>query len=344
MSTLANSSDKKDESTSMVSQFDFNDPVEGKLNALASADRCIEQGDLVGGLTKQRDKLAKLLNKTGKSVVSKEEDPDAEIESHVMTVAEAKSLIEDSHEREGRYKGRDKTTRFLQRYIARKEKRLGIKPLREEIEMTLTEMNEAFANDGIQFWLASDEADEQGVWRLGAEIELPLPHDQVKAIQTIRKLRDRPECSFVYSVVFRRKVPVSILEELFSKEWPNLRYLGFQGCFMGPEGAKALAEAENLRNLNLAGLELKCNSIGDEGAQALATSKHFQNLDHLGLSYNYISDEGAQAFADPETMPNLTYLSLQDNQISAALANDLAELRRIKDLRIGRGIWTNLPQ
>lgn len=56
---------------------------------------------------------------------------------------------------------------------------------------------------------------------------------------------------------------------------------------LGPEGAKALAQAEHL--MGLQGLDLRRNSIGDEGAQALMRAPWFGALKVLRLGHNRLS-------------------------------------------------------
>jgi hypothetical protein len=55
---------------------------------------------------------------------------------------------------------------------------------------------------------------------------------------------------------------------------------------IGNEGAIALAQSPNLKNLNC--LSIWRNEIRDEGGQAIAESKHLLKLERLYMSLNLI--------------------------------------------------------
>ncbi|WP_353281099.1 AAA family ATPase [Wolbachia endosymbiont (group B) of Horisme vitalbata] len=109
----------------------------------------------------------------------------------------------------------------------------------------------------------------------------------------------------------------------------NITKLSLKSCYIGDEGAKALANG-NLANRTQ--LDLSSNSIGDEGAKALANG-NLANLTQLDLSWNKIDDEGAKALANGN-LANLTQLDLSSNSIgdegAKALANgNLANLTQL---------------
>jgi len=86
--------------------------------------------------------------------------------------------------------------------------------------------------------------------------------------------------------IFLNEGKLSFLAPLFRSL--NLRYNN-----LGPEGATALANSENLKNLTI--LDLWYNNLGLEGATALANSENLKNLTSLNLSSNNLGLEGATA-------------------------------------------------
>ena len=76
---------------------------------------------------------------------------------------------------------------------------------------------------------------------------------------------------------------------------PIFRSLVLRDNYLGPAGATALANSENLKNLT--SLDLSENNIGPEGATALANSENLKNLTSLNLRHNNLGPEGATALA-----------------------------------------------
>ncbi|XCO72183.1 MAG: AAA family ATPase [Wolbachia endosymbiont of Ephestia elutella] len=103
----------------------------------------------------------------------------------------------------------------------------------------------------------------------------------------------------------------------------HITKLSLKSCYIGDEGAKALANG-NLANLTQ--LDLSSNSIGDEGAKALANG-NLANLTQLNLSWNSIGDEGAEALANGN-LTNLTSLDVALNNIGDKGEKALADLKK----------------
>ncbi|WP_264730770.1 AAA family ATPase [Wolbachia endosymbiont (group B) of Episyrphus balteatus] len=116
------------------------------------------------------------------------------------------------------------------------------------------------------------------------------------------------------------------ISELVSFLQSNLSIteLSLKSCYIGDEGAKALANG-NLANLTQ--LNLSWNSIGDEGAKALANG-NLANLTQLNLSWNSIGDEGAEALANGN-LTNLTSLDVALNNIGDKGEKALAGLKKV---------------
>uniref|UniRef100_UPI0033407E7B AAA family ATPase n=1 Tax=Wolbachia endosymbiont (group B) of Pilophorus perplexus TaxID=3066160 RepID=UPI0033407E7B len=104
----------------------------------------------------------------------------------------------------------------------------------------------------------------------------------------------------------------------------SITKLSLKSCYIGDEGAKALANG-NLANLTQ--LDLSWNKIGGEGAKALANG-NLANLTQLDLSWNNIGDEGAEALANGN-LANLTQLDLSSNEIGGEGAKALADLKEV---------------
>ncbi|WP_265042275.1 MULTISPECIES: AAA family ATPase [unclassified Wolbachia] len=116
------------------------------------------------------------------------------------------------------------------------------------------------------------------------------------------------------------------ISELVSFLQSNLSItkLSLKSCYIGDEGAKALA---NVNLANLTQLDLSCNKIDAEGAKALANG-NLANLTQLNLSCNSIGDEGAEALANGN-LTNLTSLDVALNNIGDKGAKALADLKKV---------------
>ncbi|MFP3025722.1 MAG: AAA family ATPase [Wolbachia sp.] len=116
------------------------------------------------------------------------------------------------------------------------------------------------------------------------------------------------------------------ISELVSFLQSNLSItkLSLKSCYIGDEGAKALANG-NLANLTQ--LDLSWNKIAAEGAKALANG-NLANLTQLDLSSNEIGDEGAKALANGN-LTNLTSLDVTLNNIGDKGAKALADLEKV---------------
>lgn len=118
-----------------------------------------------------------------------------------------------------------------------------------------------------------------------------------------------------------KKIDISELVR-FLQSKPNITKLSLKGCYIGDEGAKALANG-NLANLTK--LDLNFNEINAEGAEALANG-NLANLTQLDLTSNNIGDEGAKALANGK-LANLTSLDVTFNKIGDKGAKALADLK-----------------
>ena len=75
---------------------------------------------------------------------------------------------------------------------------------------------------------------------------------------------------------------------------------------MGDLGALALANSENLKNLNV--LSLWRNEIRDEGGKAIAESQTFMNLERLYMSLNLMEKPVRKIIRGSELAKRLTTL------------------------------------
>lgn len=130
---------------------------------------------------------------------------------------------------------------------------------------------------------------------------------------------------------------------------PRLEVLVIPDNSIGPEGAKALSQASNLRYLDLrsnnigdeglahlvgltrlTSLDLGSNGIGEEGAIRLAVLK---NLEVLKLERGSVGDAGVRSLV---TLKKLKVLSLTSNDIGPAGARRLAGLTNLERLSLNR--------
>jgi hypothetical protein len=137
---------------------------------------------------------------------------------------------------------------------------------------------------------------------------------------------------------------------------PALRELSLEHCYMGPAGARHLADGLSsknsvvekvdlpgnqlgdeevgifarllLANQNLKSLDLRVNNIGDAGALELAFAlRQNSTLELLDLDSNQIGSNGARALADALVMNDaLKDLDLLDNSIGDDGATSIAEM------------------
>ncbi len=104
---------------------------------------------------------------------------------------------------------------------------------------------------------------------------------------------------------------------------------------IGNRRARALADCpflSSLTTLNLAG-----NYIEISGAHALAASPHLPRLTHLDLTGNSIGDPGVRALVQSQHRSGLTHLNLERNRIGDAGAQVLASspyLHNLTHLRL----------
>ena len=108
----------------------------------------------------------------------------------------------------------------------------------------------------------------------------------------------------------------------FLNKHPEIKKLDLSFNQIGTKGAKALADASNLKILNIS----RNRHIGDEGAVALSAS----NLKTLDISYNNIGDEGAVALS----ASNLKTLNLNGNKIGDKGAKALSANTKLEMLKI----------
>lgn len=102
---------------------------------------------------------------------------------------------------------------------------------------------------------------------------------------------------------------------------------------MGPDAARALAEAELLSSVSA--LDLSYNALGGEGAEALAESlAGDSSLSALGLWGCVLGDAGAMALARADDLGPLRSLTLCDNAIGDAGAIALAGSSALRGLQL----------
>ena len=111
-----------------------------------------------------------------------------------------------------------------------------------------------------------------------------------------------------------------------SLQWVDIRGLFLQNNMIGNEGAVSLGSDATWANL--VELRLSNNYIGDEGAIAIGKNPVWRNLERLHLNANLIGDEGAIAIGANTTWTKLEMLELNENRIgdkgAAALGQNTA--------------------
>lgn len=116
-----------------------------------------------------------------------------------------------------------------------------------------------------------------------------------------------------------------------------IRELSFAYAVIGPEAARALADAKTLGPLSA--LDLRYCYIGDRGAQSLAASPNVTKLERLFLQRNAIKLKGLRAIAESPHLGSLRQLDLRYNKLGSKGAESLAlssNLARIEQLRLYR--------
>lgn len=121
----------------------------------------------------------------------------------------------------------------------------------------------------------------------------------------------------------------------------RLEVLEIWGGDVGADGAAALARSLNrIRRLALGPVWYANNEIGPEGARGLAAATGLSNLEYLHLGGNGIRDEGLAALADARWLANVTELELSDNGLTDRGLEALAASpynTSIRRLRIASG-------
>jgi uncharacterized protein (TIGR02996 family) len=121
----------------------------------------------------------------------------------------------------------------------------------------------------------------------------------------------------------------------------QLEVLAIAGSGLGPRGAGALASAfHRLRELYLTATWYETNPIGPEGARALANATGLSNLHVMDLSGAGIGDEGLEALATASWLPALRELNLGDNNVTDYGVLALARSGRaghLRELSLGWG-------
>lgn len=102
-----------------------------------------------------------------------------------------------------------------------------------------------------------------------------------------------------------------------------IRELSFAYSIIGPDAARALAEAKTVGPL--VSLDLRYAWIGDAGIAALAASPLLARVRSLSLQRNGLTAEGARALAASPHLGQLRRLDLRYNEIGVEGARALAE-------------------
>lgn len=164
---------------------------------------------------------------------------------------------------------------------------------------------------------------------------------------------DQPDPSLIYALIegSRQRYPaptstISVhepwVEALRSGRWPRWLSLlapdlDLYGRQLGPTGAKALAQAPQLKAFYR--LELDSNAIGAQGAQALAAEpERLSQLVELSLADNALTDLGVEALVTNTSLPALELLSLSDNALG------LHAVRQLVTWPLPSLSWLNLSE
>ncbi|MCE9626277.1 MAG: hypothetical protein K8R69_12640, partial [Deltaproteobacteria bacterium] len=124
-------------------------------------------------------------------------------------------------------------------------------------------------------------------------------------------------------VIADRNITIEELQSIIGlKGIRDILSLHLSCCYLGDDGAVAIAKSENLRNLK--SLNLRTNRIGDDGALAIANSETLRDLELLDLFSNRISDDGALAIAKSKSLLNLKSLTVASNEINEELEQIVA--------------------
>ena len=122
-----------------------------------------------------------------------------------------------------------------------------------------------------------------------------------------------------------------------------LRTLKLSSNKIGPEGAKAIAEALKSGTAVLTRLDMDHNNIGVEGAKAIAEALKINAvLTRLDLDHNNIGVEGAKAIAEAlKVNAVVTTLVLSENSIRVEGAKAIAEALKINAVVTTLRLWKN---
>jgi hypothetical protein len=176
----------------------------------------------------------------------------------------------------------------------------------------------------------------------------PSPETVRRLLQTEKRFTNSSDVSKVadlYAAFFGKVTTVDELE-FQGLEWgvadvvelcevlprfAALRTLDLSKNEIGPEGAKAIAEALKSGTAVLTSVDLRVNSIGDDGAKAIAEAlKVNAVLTKLSLYHNSIGDDGAKAIAEAlKVNAVLTSVDLRFNSIGDDGAKAIAKALKV---------------
>ncbi|OQR88329.1 hypothetical protein THRCLA_22891 [Thraustotheca clavata] len=139
--------------------------------------------------------------------------------------------------------------------------------------------------------------------------------------------------SLAYAEISKKTI-VALMPVLHQQ--PQLTALDLSYCFIGIDGARAIASSMLKLPMSLITLNLKCNHIGDIGAIAIVSSIQ-DNMTALYLQRNEVSNEGIIAISkNLPSLRTLTQLDLTKNNIGKsgflALINGVNESRSLTSL------------
>lgn len=123
----------------------------------------------------------------------------------------------------------------------------------------------------------------------------------------------------------------SIHEAKFKTRLAVLRHLDLHNSNIGESGARIIAEAHHLNQLNT--LNLGFAKIGPAGAKFLAAATHFDQLEGLYLAGNQIENSGIKALANAHQFRQLNALDVGFNGVDQTGASTLAKASHLNQLR-----------
>jgi uncharacterized protein (TIGR02996 family) len=167
-------------------------------------------------------------------------------------------------------------------------------------------------------------------------------------VPTMRRLAAAPHLAHITHLSFERATPASaslnrsgegLIELLGSPYLGGLRVLDLSRCWLGDDGVRRLAEANQLGSLER--LELGYNYFSSSGLALLAAS-HLVGLRYLGLSGSRLGPSGAEVLVSSRHLGSLRELDLTHTRILTAGVQTLVGtdfLARLEVLQLG---WLNL--